>query len=149
MELMTLPALAPLSVSRLRLGWYDVGRSVLSEQSMVVEVMDMEKVCKVSDVLKASMKGFTVKGRQILVANVDGSFYAVDAICPHMNGYLPSGKLEKNEVVCPVHRARYDVVTGKLMKNVPAIMRVATGGGSTDVQTFKVKVEADDVLIDI
>src|SRR5512136_3162306 len=114
-----------------------------------MEVKGMERVCKVSDVPKAAMKGFTVKGRQILVANVDGSFYAVDAICPHMNGYLPSGKLDKNEVVCPVHRARYDVTTGKLMKNVPAIMRVATGGDAKDLQMFKVKVEADDILVDI
>ena len=116
---------------------------------MLVEVTGMEKVCKVSDVPRAAMKGFTVKGRQILVANVDGKFYAVDAICPHMNGYLPSGKLEKSEVVCPVHRARYDVTTGKLMKNVPAIMRIATGGGARDLQTFKVKVEADDILVDV
>jgi nitrite reductase/ring-hydroxylating ferredoxin subunit len=116
---------------------------------MVVEVVVMEKVCKQSDVPKAMMKGFTVKDRQILVVNIDGNFYSVDAICPHMNGYLPSGKLEKNEVVCPVHHARYDVTTGKLMKNVPAIMRIATGGGAKDLQTFKVKVEADDILVDI
>jgi 3-phenylpropionate/trans-cinnamate dioxygenase ferredoxin subunit len=111
--------------------------------------MVMEKVCKASDVPKAAMKGFTVKGRQILIANVDGNFYAVDAICSHMNGYLPSGKLEKNEVVCPVHRARYDVMTGKVVKNVPAVMRLATGGGAKDLQTFRVKVEADDILVDV
>jgi 3-phenylpropionate/trans-cinnamate dioxygenase ferredoxin subunit len=116
---------------------------------MVVEVTGMEKVCKVSDVPKATMKGFAVNGRQILVANIDGNFYSVDAICPHMNGYLPSGKLEENEVVCPKHGARYDVMTGKLMKNVPAIMRVATGRGSRDLQTFRVTVESDDVVVDI
>jgi len=109
----------------------------------------MEKVCKAFDVPKAAMKGFTVKGRQILVANVDGNFYAVDAVCSHMSGYLPNGKLKKNEVVCPVHGARYDVVTGKVVKNVPAVMRLATGGGAKDLQTFKLKLEADDMLADI
>ena len=109
----------------------------------------MEKVCKVSDVPKATMKGFAVKGRQILVANIDGSFYSVDAICPHMNVYLPSGRLDKNEVVCPKHGARYDVMTGRLLKNVPATMRVATGRGSRDLQTFRAMVESDDVLVDI
>ena len=89
----------------------------------------MEKVCKVSDVPKAAMKGFTVKSRQILIANVDGNFYAVDAICPHMNGYLPSGKLERNEVVCPVHRARYNVATGKLVK-------VGKEGGSQRITAY-------------
>ena len=109
----------------------------------------MEKVCKTADIPKGVMKGFTVKDRQILVANIDGTFYAVDAICPHMNGYLPSGKLEKNEVVCPVHRARYDITTGKLVKNVDALVRVATGRGGKDLQTYSVKVESNDILIDI
>lgn len=109
----------------------------------------MEKICKVADIPKGSMKGLIVKDKQILVANVDGIFYAVDAICPHMNGYLPSGNLEKNEVVCPVHRARYDVITGKLVKNVDLLVKMATGHGSKDLQTYLVKVEADDILIDI
>ncbi len=109
----------------------------------------MEKVCKATDIPKASMKGFTIKDKQILVANVDGVFYAVDALCPHMNGYLPSGKLEKNEVVCPVHRARYDVITGKLVKNVDTLVRVATGHGGKDLKAYSVKVESNDVLIDI
>lgn len=108
----------------------------------------MEKLCKASDVPKGSMKGFTAKGRQILVANVDGNFYAVDAICPHMNGYLPSGRLEKTVVICPVHKAQYDVTTGKVVKDVPALMRLALGG-TKDLQTFNVKLEADDILVDV
>ena len=118
-------------------------------QSLVVEVAGMEKLCKVSDVPKAAMKGFAVKGRQILVANIDGNFYVVDAVCPHMNGYLPDGRLEQNEVVCPKHGARYDLRTGKLMKNVPKIIRLATGRGAEDLQTFKVELEADDIFVDI
>jgi len=109
----------------------------------------VERVCGTADVPIATMKGFTVKDRQILVANVGGTFYAVDALCPHMSGYLPSGKLEKNEVVCPVHRARYDVTTGKLVKNVDALMRLATGHGAKDLQTYNVKVEVNDILIDV
>jgi len=109
----------------------------------------MEKVCKTQDVLKATMKGFTVKGKQVLVANVNGKYYAVDAICPHMNGYLPSGKLEDSEVVCPVHRARYDVTTGKLTKNVDAMIKMATGHGAKDLNAYVVKVEDEDILIDV
>jgi hypothetical protein len=39
---------------------------------------------------------------------------------------------------------------GRAVKgNCAVIMRVATGGGARDLQTFKVKVEADDILVDI
>jgi hypothetical protein len=48
----------------------------------------MEKVCNTSDVIKATVKGFIMKGKQILVANVDGHFFAVNATCTHMIGYL-------------------------------------------------------------
>jgi nitrite reductase/ring-hydroxylating ferredoxin subunit len=111
--------------------------------------MAVEKICKTDDVPKGGMKGFTVKDRQILVANVDGTFFAIDAICPHMSGYLPRGTLEKSEIVCPVHRARYDVTTGKLVKNVDTLVKVATGHGGKDIQTYSLKVESDDILIDL
>jgi nitrite reductase/ring-hydroxylating ferredoxin subunit len=110
--------------------------------------MTMEKVCKTSDVPNATMKGFTLNGRQILIANVDGIFYAVDALCPHMNGYLPSGKLEKSEVVCPVHRARYDVTTGKLVKNIDGLVNQVTRLGAKDLTKYKVQVETDNILVD-
>ena len=109
----------------------------------------MEKVCKVSNVVKDTMKGFTVKGKQILVANIEGKFFAVDALCPHMNGYLPSGKLEKSEVVCPVHRARFDVTTGKLVKNVDTLVKMATGHGAKDLNSYNVKVESENLMIDV
>jgi nitrite reductase/ring-hydroxylating ferredoxin subunit len=109
----------------------------------------VEKVCKVSNVVKDTMKGFTVKGKQILVANIEGKFFAVDALCPHMNGYLPSGKLEKSEVVCPVHRARFDVTTGKLVKNVDTLVKMATGHGAKDLNSYNVKVESENLMIDV
>ena len=109
----------------------------------------MEKVCKTSDVAKSAMKGFIIKEKQILVANLDGQFFAMDAICPHMNGYLPSGKIENGEVVCPVHRARYDVKTGKLVKNVDMLVKMATGHSAKDLKAYTVKVDGDDILIDI
>jgi nitrite reductase/ring-hydroxylating ferredoxin subunit len=109
----------------------------------------MEKVCKTSDLAKATMKGFTLKDKQILMANIDGNFFAVDAVCPHMNGYLPSGKLENGEVVCPVHRARFDVKTGKLVKNVDTLVKMATGHSAKDLKAYTVKIEGEDILIDI
>jgi len=78
----------------------------------------MEKVCNVLDVSEGKMKGFTFGSKYILIANVDGNFYAVSAVCPHRGGYLPVGILEKKILTCPVHGAEYDVTTGKLIKDV-------------------------------
>lgn len=109
----------------------------------------MEKVCNISDVPSGTMRGFTVKYAYILLANVDGNFYAVTAVCPHMGGYIPIGTLEGNIIKCPVHGSQYDVTTGKLVKNVPAALRLVTGGGSNDLKSYPVSVEDETVYVDV
>jgi nitrite reductase/ring-hydroxylating ferredoxin subunit len=109
----------------------------------------MERICSTSDIAKGSMKGFTVNNRQILVANVDGNFYAMDAVCSHMQGYLPDGKLEKNVVICPVHHARYDVTTGKVVKNISGLFKLATGKGASDLHTFSVTIQEGSIYVDV
>lgn len=109
----------------------------------------MEKVCNVSDVPMGTMKGFTVKQAYILLANVDGNFYAVTAVCPHMGGYLPIGTLDGNVIKCAVHGSQYDVTTGKLVKDVPAFTRLLTGGGSHDLKSYPVSVEDGSVSVEV
>jgi nitrite reductase/ring-hydroxylating ferredoxin subunit len=75
-------------------------RTTLKIGTILNRGIHMEKVCESSDIPKGTMKGFTVKDKQILIANVDGNFYAMDAVCSHMHGYLVSGTLEKNIVIC-------------------------------------------------
>ncbi|MGA2683303.1 MAG: Rieske 2Fe-2S domain-containing protein [Candidatus Bathyarchaeia archaeon] len=108
----------------------------------------MEKICEISDVAKGTMKGFTVKDKQILIANVDGNFYAMDAICSHMHGYLPSGTLEKNIVICPVHRAEFDVTSGKVSKDVSSAKRLMVGGAK-GMQTYKISIRENQIYVDL
>jgi len=63
----------------------------------------MEMVCNISDVPLDTMKGFNVKDNYVLVANVDDNFYVVDAVCPHMSGFIPVGKLENNFIISCLH----------------------------------------------
>jgi len=108
----------------------------------------MEKICKTSDVAIGTMKGYMVNQKQILIANVDGKYYAVDSICTHRFGYLPKGKLENNIVICPVHGAQYDVTTGKVVKDVPGIMKMSTGGGAKDLNSYKVEIKDGAIFVE-
>jgi nitrite reductase/ring-hydroxylating ferredoxin subunit len=109
----------------------------------------MERVCKVTEVQEGKMRGYTVKNSYILVANVNGKFYAVDSICPHEGGYLPIGNLEKNIIICPVHSSQYDVTTGKLVKDVSRLLKILTGRGSHDLNSYPVSVMDNDVYIEL
>lgn len=71
------------------------------------------KVAAVSELPPGSMKTFDIEGKLILIANVDGVFYAMDAICSHEEWDLSEGMLEGTSVTCAGHGAVWDLTTGK------------------------------------
>ena len=95
------------------------------------------------------MKGFTVKGKQVLIAHTRESFFAMDAVCSHMQGYLPDGRLEGKTVICPVHGARYDLGTGKVVTNVPFMVHVYTHRAASDMKTYPVMVADGQVFVEV
>ena len=108
--------------------------------------MEYVKIAEVTDVLPGEKKKFTLNNKTILLANVDGAFYALDNRCPHMGGALSGGDLEGGTLVCPRHGAKFDIRTGKSVGNAKlAFVSVKV----SDAKTFPVKVEGNDVLVDL
>ena len=79
-----------------------------------------------------------VGGKKVLLARVDGSFYATAARCPHWGGPLPEGTLHGPRLLCPWHKATYDVRNGDLLEP-PSLDGIAA---------FRVRVDGDDVYVD-
>ena len=126
------------------------------------------EVAKTSEVEKGKMKSVEVNGIDILIANVDGRFYALDDRCGHMNALLSMGTLQGKIVTCPFHYAQFDVTTGqktkdpvqesfKGMDKLPEDMqkflvyaeKLVDPVKSFDLQTHEVKVEGDKIFIRI
>jgi nitrite reductase/ring-hydroxylating ferredoxin subunit len=59
------------------------------------------------------MKHVEVDGKEVLIANVSGKFYAISDRCRHMNALLSMGNLTGNIVTCHFHGAKFDVTNGK------------------------------------
>ncbi len=74
---------------------------------------DFVEVAKVNEIADGKMKHVEVDGREVLVANIGGKFYATSDRCGHMNALLSMGNLTGNTVTCPFHGAKFDVLTGK------------------------------------
>ena len=71
-------------------------------------------VAKVDEIPPGKMKHVEVQGKEIVIANIEGKYYAMDDRCGHMNALLSMGNLSNDKVVtCPFHGARFDVTTGK------------------------------------
>ena len=61
---------------------------------------------------EGQMMSCVAGGEELLIAHVDGQYYAVSNICSHGGQRLSGGRLAGYEVHCPLHRAAFDVRTG-------------------------------------
>ena len=56
-----------------------------------------------------------VNGEEVVIANVEGEFHALDGLCEHAAGPLGAGKLVGCQLTCPRHGWTYDVTDGWLI----------------------------------
>ncbi len=97
-------------------------------------------VGKTSDILPGKMQKVTADGKEILVANINGNYYATDDTCTHAGASLSEGSLDGNVVTCGWHGAKFDCATGKLSA-FPAKIK--------DLRSYKVVVESDNVFLEV
>ena len=80
----------------------------------------MSKPCeldfKVDDLAVGEMQLVEACGREIVLCSTPTGVYAVDAVCTHALAFLDEGSLDGHEIECPLHGARFDVVTGTVRK---------------------------------
>ncbi len=74
---------------------------------------DFMKAVEASKVPPDSMLTVEVGGESVLIANVDGRFYGMGAICTHEQWDLSEGTLEDTTVTCAGHGTVWDLKTGK------------------------------------
>jgi 3-phenylpropionate/trans-cinnamate dioxygenase ferredoxin subunit len=94
-------------------------------------------VSKVSDLAPGHMTWVAVDRERVLLANVDGAFYALSDACGHQRAPLSRGRLEGYVVECPRHFARFDVRDGQLL----------SGPVAENISIHEVRVEGDVVYV--
>ena len=102
--------------------------------------MALVKAIKTSDLAEGKMALVQLNGKPVLVANIKGAYRAMDNTCSHRGGQLNEGELSDNVVTCPLHRARYDVTTGKVDPDT---------SWAKDVVSYQTKVEDGFVWVDV
>jgi 3-phenylpropionate/trans-cinnamate dioxygenase ferredoxin subunit len=108
--------------------------------------MNFSKAAKTSEIAAGSMKKVVCDGKEILVMNLGGSFYAISHKCTHMGGNLSEGTLQDGIVTCPRHGAKFDVKTGRAVGDAKiAFVKLKV----RDTRCYPVKIEGNDLLIDI
>lgn len=99
-----------------------------------------------SDLAPGTMKAVEVEGEAILLANVDGAFYAIQRKCPHMGFDLCKGTLHGSQVTCRMHGASFDLRTGEAVEKAKLLVFKTQ---PKPAKTYPVKIEGDRVIIGV
>jgi nitrite reductase/ring-hydroxylating ferredoxin subunit len=100
--------------------------------------MPLINVGKLSRLPAETVMEVMVGPQPYAICHVGGEVRALDGNCLHRGGPLGQGQIHNGHVVCPFHLWEFDCRTGEYDFN-PS-MRVAT---------YEVKVEGDDILLQV
>jgi 3-phenylpropionate/trans-cinnamate dioxygenase ferredoxin subunit len=74
---------------------------------------------------------------EMVIANVDGQFYAVSDYCPHGGWLLHDERLKGENIPCSLHGSLFSIKTGAIVRG-PSFMPLTS---------YPVRVDGNDVLI--
>jgi nitrite reductase/ring-hydroxylating ferredoxin subunit len=98
-----------------------------------------EKVASVNSLRPGNMMKVEITGKEICISNIDGKYYAIGNRCTHMGCLLSDGELKGENVTCPCHGSVFNLKTGAVLK----------GPAKTSESVFEVKVESEQVLVNV
>ena len=96
--------------------------------------------CKTTELDSGKMKKVIVDGKEIVISNVDGNYFACDDTCTHSGASLSEGTINNSTITCGWHGAQFDCTTGNLAK-FPAKIN--------NLKSYTVTVESEDIFIEI
>lgn len=98
----------------------------------------MNSVAKISEVPNFGKKVVVVAGREILLVNVKGVIYAVENECPHQGSPMNAAVVKEGYISCPRHGYRFSLADGRCAEHQEYTLA-----------TFQVRLEGDDILVDL
>tara|TARA_B100001179_G_scaffold42619_1_gene28097 strand:- start:1069 stop:1377 length:309 start_codon:yes stop_codon:yes gene_type:complete len=96
-------------------------------------------VAKTNEIKPNQIKQVSIDGKDIVVMNIDGNYFAINDTCTHAGGSLSEGKVEGSIITCDWHGAQFDCKSGKLVK-FPAKIN--------DLESYSVVIESDTIFVE-
>jgi naphthalene 1,2-dioxygenase system ferredoxin subunit len=90
-----------------------------------------------SDLPEGEVLGVEIAGRSLALYDVEGEVFATDNICTHAYARLSDGWLDGDLIECPLHAARFNVRTGRVL-DPPA---------TEDLKSYPVRVIEGEIQV--
>lgn len=111
---------------------YDFSKKTESELQFI-------HVCTTDDIASGERLFFSVGDESLVLLNIEGTYYAIADKCSHDDGPLGDGEIDKCEIICPRHGARFDITNGQA-KKMPAM---------EDIPAYPVRIMNNIILVGI
>lgn len=95
------------------------------------------KIADTSELNEGQMMLVETGDEHLVLAKVEGNFYAVSDLCTHARCSLSDGALDGPVLRCPCHGAEFDVRSGDVLAP-PA---------DEPLNTYEVKIDNTDILV--
>lgn len=105
-------------------------------------MVNFVKVAKLTEIEEGKIKGVEVGGEQIALYKIGGEIFATSDVCTHEGCLLSENHIieeDEETVECTCHGSHFKIRTGE----------AASAPAFEPLKTYKVKVEGEDVLVDI
>jgi 3-phenylpropionate/trans-cinnamate dioxygenase ferredoxin subunit len=120
-------------------------------------VAEFVRVARLSEIPPGTIKGVKARGKEILIANVDGQAFAISDRCTHLRYRFHKGaKLEGTVLECHGHGTKYDVTDGGICGWVThptwyklLLDAIYPGFLKKGVASYTTRVEGDDVYVEV
>jgi anthranilate 1,2-dioxygenase large subunit len=101
--------------------------------------MAWQRVASFGEIGVDGVLGVDVNGTPVALYRLSHEVFATSGICTHALALLSDGFVEGGRIECPLHQGQFDIRSGK------ALCAPVT----EDLRTYAVKLEGDDVFIDM
>jgi len=113
----------------------------------------LTRLASTSDLTEGNMKSYQVQGIEILIARIEGKYYAAQNKCPHFGGDLSKGKLEGTIVTCPRHGSQFNLADGNVVRWLKGAGLLSAIGKTLKspqkLTTYNVKIIGQDIMLEI
>jgi len=98
---------------------------------------DFLPALNVRELPPGTMKTVRIEGEPVLLANLNGKYFGMGAVCKHRGWDLSEGSLDETRVTCAGHGAVWDLKTGRAEFDRPLAAE----------PLYEVKVEGGFILV--
>ncbi len=77
------------------------------------QLIDCIELCKVEDVTPDVPFKAHLNGQDLAVFQIEDAYYVTEDLCTHGPGSLCEGYVDGDEVECPFHQGKFNIITGK------------------------------------